>query len=709
MKTSAAIWLCTTMLLVGCGDSVTTAPATQNTTDNTTQPSNDDHSTDPVVPVTTPSEPIGANPELPGPVTDLDSDGDGVLDGDDEFPNDASRTMSLSSAHRLSLQTTFGPTPEDLSRVQSIGAERWVDEQLNAPSAYDSATDNHRTHLQRTIEIAQHIEPNTTWYGSGIFNHDEASFSIDEYQMAAWWENAIGLHPSNIAHGSDQLRQRVAFALSQLLVVSSFEPPLNRRGEGLAHYYDMLARHSFGNYRDLLGEMARSPAMGIYLSHQGNRKANASTGTSPDQNFARELMQLFTIGLYELNIDGSLNRDGNSASYPDAGTIIKPTFTEMDIVELSKVMTGWDLAANAAYGENYPYKGDYTRSMEFTAAEHEDESAGGGDGMVTLLGKSFALNSGSDGSGMDAALDALFYHRNTAPHISKHLIMRLVTSNPSAHYVARVAQVFNNNGSGERGDLKAVVRAILLDYEARNPISVGDQFGKIKEPIIAFTQLLRAMNASPLDGWMSEDGSTSVSGVYWFRAPEEHFGQGALRSPSVFNFYAPDYVPNDSYFAQRGMVSPEMKILTDQNIQSFSNKVFELTQAFEKNRITLVEGQSLSNFAADRHAGYEMLMLGDFDVPLALMKQAAGGNFNNLEPLFATSRPYKTASVNALIEYVDQLLMGGNMDTTLRSALFEFLMNSAEADHDDNFKEAWFGIKDAIRMIATSSAYMFQR
>ena len=185
MKTSAAIWLCTTMLLVGCGDSVTTTPATQNTTDNTTQPTNDGHSTDPVAPVTTPFEPMGANPELPGPVTDLDSDGDGVIDEDDEFPNDASRAMSLSSAHRLSLQTTFGPTPEDLSRVQSIGAERWVDEQLNAPSAYDSATDNHRTHLQRTIEIAQHIEPNTTWYGSGIFNHDEASFSVDEYQMAA--------------------------------------------------------------------------------------------------------------------------------------------------------------------------------------------------------------------------------------------------------------------------------------------------------------------------------------------------------------------------------------------------------------------------------------------------------------------------------------------------------------------------------------------
>jgi hypothetical protein len=217
------------------------------------------------------------------------------------------------------------------------------------------------------------------------------------------------------------------------------------------------------------------------------------------------------------------------------------------------------------------------------------------------------------------------------------------------------------------------------------------------------------MNTVPLKGWKSEDGANAVSGVYWFRAPEEHFGQAALRSPSVFNFYSPDYVPSDSYFALRGMVSPEMKILTDQNLQSFSNKVFEITQAFEKNRITLVEGQSLNSFAADRHAGYEMLMTSNFDAPLAAMKQAAGGSFNNLEPSVAINRPYKTASVNAAIDYFDHLLMGGEMDVTLRNALFEYLMNSAEADHDNNFEEAGFSVKDTIRMIATSSAFMFQR
>ena len=695
MKVTATIWLMLALLLAACSDSSSTlSPSDSGSTSS--NPAD--------------SQPVGQNPEIISPmVENPDADGDGVADADDEFPDDASRAMSLSNAHRLLLQTTFGPTFEDLGRVQAIGAERWVDEQLNAPSAYDNSNDNHRTHLQRTIEIAQHAEPNTPWYASTVFNQQEADFSVDEYQMAAWWENAIGLHPINIAHGSDQLRQRMAYALSQLLVVSSFEPPLHRRGEGLAHYYDMLARHSFGNYRELLGEMARSPVMGIYLSHQGNRKADLEMGTTPDENFARELMQLFTLGLYELNTDGSPNRDGNAGSYPDAGTALKPTFTDTDISELSKVMTGWDLVDNGYYGASFSQHGDYTKPMEFTPSENEDEIPEGGDGLVTVLGKTFALNSGADASGMDAALDVLFYHPNIAPHVSKHLIMRFVTSNPTSAYVARIAQVFINNGSGERGDLKAVLRAILLDDEALNPGPADDSFGKIKEPLIAFTQLLRAMKAVPLDGWISEDGSTPVSGVYWFRAPNEHFGQAALRSPSVFNFYTADYVPSDRFFSERGLVSPEMKIWTDQNLLEYSNKVFQITHTFEKNKITVVDGVSLSEFAASRKYGYEMLLTTNFDEPLALLKQSANGNFDNLERYFVDNRPHKTATVNAVINHYDHLLLGGEMDDNLRGALFEYLINSAESDHDDNFKEARFSIKDTIRMIATSSAYMFQR
>ena len=713
MKISVILWLFLAMLLTACGDSgsstLSTPTESESSSETSTAPTETVSPPATTTPTPSPVDPVvGQNPEPAAP-SEPDADGDGVPDSDDEFPNDASRARTLQSAHRLLLQTTFGPTSEDLGQVQTMGAERWVEQQLAAASAYDSSTDTHRTHLERTIEIAQRAEPNTAWYASSIFNHEVADFSVDEYQMAAWWENAIGLHPTNTKHGSDQLRQRMAYALSQILVVSSFEPPLHRRAEALAHYYDMLARHAFGNYRDLLGEMARNPAMGIYLSHQGNRKANPATGTTPDENFARELLQLFTIGLHELNIDGSPNRDNNPYSYPDAGTQQIPTFDETDITELAKVMTGWDLASNTRYGESYPDEGDYTQAMQFTASEHEDEVAEGGDGYVTVLGRTFALNAGADGSGMDAALDVIFNHPNIAPHISRLLIMRLVTSNPSAAYLARVSRVFLDNGAGVRGDLKAVTRAILLDEEARNP-SAGDQrFGKMKEPLLAFTQLLRAMNTVPLEGWLSEDGINQLSGVYWFRAPEDHFGQAALRSPSVFNFYTPDYVPMDSYFSLRGMVSPEMKILTDQNIQEFNNKIFEMTYTFEKNRITRVDGQSLASFAADKHYGYEMLMTSNFDEALATIQQAAGGNFDNLEPYNALNRPNKTAAVNAVIDYFDHLLLGGAMDANLRAGLFEYLMNSAESDHNDNFKEAWFSVKDTIRMIATSSVYMYQR
>ena len=638
-----------------------------------------------------------------------DSDQDGVKDSVDQYPMDASKALGLKEAHRLLLQASFGPTQTELARVQTMSAAQWVDEQLNASSAYDSEGDAHQTHLERTQEIAIKAEPSVNWYETAVFNQKEASFSLDDYQMAAWWENAIGLHPEKTLHGRDQLRQRVAYALSQLLVVSAVEAPLYRRGEGLANYYDMLARHAFGNYRDLLGEMARSPVMGVYLSHQGNRKADSEQGTTPDENFARELMQLFTVGLYELNLDGSANRDGDPASYPDTGTQLVPTYTETDISELSKVMTGWDLVDNKRYGVSASTQGDYTKPMEFTASEHEDELAEGGDGQVTVLNQSFALNAGRDGSGMDAALDILFQHPNTAPLVSKHLIMRLVTSNPSYEYVARVAKVFVNNGQNVRGDLKAVVRAILLDAEARDLSLLTPNSGKIKEPLIALAQLFRALGAVPLDGWISRDKSTSVNGVYWYKAPQSDIGQAALRSPSVFNFYTPDYVPSSGYFSERGLVSPEMKILTDQNLLAFNNVVYLATESFEKNKITRVSEKTLLEVAQSKQFWTKLVLLTNFDEALALLTQSAGGDLDNLESSKTAERPYKTAATNTVINYFDQLLLGGDMPATMRAALVEYLMNSSATNRSSSIVEAQQMIKDTVRMIATSSVYMVQK
>lgn len=614
---------------------------------------------------------------------------------------------TLPRAHRLLLQTTFGPVSSDLDRVQAIGTTAWIDEQLAKPSAYDADRDpaQHRTHLERTIEIAKHAQPGVNWDDNGTtpFNQSEAAFTVDDYQMAVWWENALGLHPTNTAHGSDQLRQRVAYALSQLLVTSAYEPPLHRRGEGLAAYYDILAKHAFGNYRDLLGEVARSPAMGIYLSHQGNRKADTSAGTRPDENFAREIMQLFTIGLYQLNSDGTPDRDSNPATLGDAGDSLVPSYTQGDIEELAKVMTGWDLVGNTAYGKNGNKQGDYTKPMEFTAAEHEQ-------GDITLLGQVLSLSSGLDNSGMDAALDVLFKHQNMGPYVSKHLIMRLVTSNPSAAYINRVATVFNDDGNGVRGNLKAVVRAILVDYEARGDVYVAqNSFGKFKEPLLAWAQLLRATGAVPLDGWIGKDGSTVVNGVYWLRNPQTYLGQAAMRSPSVFNFYNPDYVPSDVAFSGAGRVGPEMQIQTDQIFLEYNNRVRNLLLSFEKNEITVHDGNTLGAFAGSKSFGSDPVVLVNFDKELAVFSQALGGDYDNIDTTDSDGVALREKAVDALLVHLDALLLGETMTAEYKAALTEYLVKANGLKHSSNFREALNIIRNAVRLVVTSGLYMVQK
>lgn len=643
------------------------------------------------------------------------SDGQGGIASLNAFDLEVKESqLSYAEAHRLLTQATFGPTPSEIQTVMKNGAESWVDEQLAMRSAYDSIQDTHQGHLERAIQIALAAEPNTAWTENLIFNQSSAALSMSDYQMAAWWENSLG-HPLNNAHGSDQLRQRIAYALSQLLVVSHTESPLDQRGESLAFYYDIMARNAFGNYRTLLGEIARSPAMGIFLSHQGNRKADLKAATRPDENFARELIQLFSIGLYELNLDGSPNRDRNPDTYPDVGSNVIPTYTQEDVSEMAKVMTGWDLVGNNRYGNRGSTQGNYTTFMEFTPTEHEDEIAESGDGQVTVLGKSFALNSGDDGSGLDTALDILFQHPNIGPFVGRHLIMRLVTSNPSPAYIARVATVFNNNGSGVRGDLKAVVRSILLDEEARSAAKPQDPtFGKPKEPILALTQFLRAFQVQPLNGWKGRDSTTTINGVYWYRTPQNHFGQAPLRSSSVFNFYSPDFVPSDSYFIENQLVAPELQIQTDQMLVELNNRIFNIINSYEKNRIETINGKNLADFSASKGYWSGELFLINFDKELEIYEQALDGdnnkNFANMELVNpATGLRYKEQAVNALLEHLNQVLLGGVMTAEYRAGLKHYLMNGTGSRHSDNFYEAWINIKDAVRLIVTSSAFMIQK
>lgn len=655
---------------------------------------------------------INTDDDEQGDACDNDDDNDGVVDNEDDFPLDSAKVTTYTKAHRLLIQASFGPSNEAIEAIMSTGITAWVNEQLISSSAYDSTDDAHKTHLERVIQLALTLKPSADWNENDIFNKPLAHSLVDELQMTTWWENSLG-HPTNTAHGSDQLRQRVAYALSQILVVSNGETPLHRRGESLAFYYDLLNKNAFGNYRTLLSEISRSPAMGIYLSHQGNKKANLENATSPDENFARELIQLFSIGLHQLNVDGSPNRDGNANSYPDAGSNLIPSYTQQDVSEMAKVMTGWDLSGNAFYGESSYQKGDHTRLMEFMPSEHEDEIAESGDGSVTIMGTTFALNSGADGSGLDSALDILFQHDNIAPFISRHLIMRLVTSNPSSGYIARVSSIFNDNGHGVKGDLEAVVRAILLDDEARNEDNAQvSSFGKVKEPILALTQFLRAFHVRPLDGWTF--GNSSTTGVYWYAEPEKHFGQAPMRSPSVFNFYAPDFIPVDDYFAQNKLVAPELQVQSNHVLLEINNSITSIMENFEKNKIEKLKGKTLAEYAPRYRTYNRHVLLIDFDEEMAIYEQAldgdTNGDFANMELTDPnTDIRYKDQAIDALLEHLDKVLLGETMSEKYHAAIKHFLLNATGTKSNNDVEEAWINIRDAVRFIVTSNAYMIQK
>jgi uncharacterized protein (DUF1800 family) len=644
------------------------------------------------------------------------SDGDLTIENRFTLTVVEQRPVTDGMAHRLLLQTTYGPTLDEIEKVKQMGIVGWIDNQLSMKSAYTNINDGWPSHLQRTRQIALRAEPDKDWLATGVFNESSGDSSALDYQMAAWWDNALGsTAPGSSEVGSDQLRQRVAYALSQLLVTSDSVPILKLRGETLAAYYDILAQHAFGNYRTLLGEIARSPAMGVYLSHQGNGKANPTTGARPDENFARELMQLFTIGLYQLNLDGSPDRDGDSDSYPDPGNNLLATYTQRDIEELAKVMTGWDLAGNGRFGRLHVREGDYTQPMVFHSERHEDESASGGDGYVRVLGQTLSLDSGADGSGLDGALDLLFAHPNVAPYVSRHLIQRLVTSNPSPDYLARVASVFNDNGNGVKGDLGAVVRAILLDPEARDDRHMIDpSYGKAKEPLLGLTQLLRAVDTTPLNGWSSQSG-VAMNNVYWFRSPQRQLGQAALRSPSVFNFYSPDHIPRDDRFTSRSLVAPELQIQTDQMLIEYGNLIFSLLNGLEKNRIINLTDKSLTEFAGSLNHYSEKIVLTNLDAQISLFEQALEGDANrdfaSLGDASVDSQgdTPRANAIDALLEHLDLLLLGERMPPQFKAALKHYLLNSADTNRGRPLEQVRTTIRDAITMIVTSSEYMTQK
>ena len=451
--------------------------------------------------------------------------------GGDSIGPAATELPSPAQASRFLAQATFGPSLEEVRRLERIGYSSWIDDQFAKPAR------SHRAYLEARAAAIGGM-------GLGVVEND---------LFESFWGQAVG--------GEDQLRQRVAFALSQIFVVSLVDPVLAELPIGVADYLDLLGREAFGNFRTLLESVSLHPMMGVYLSSLGNRKEDGTR--VPDENFAREIMQLFTIGLYELNLDGSLKVDS-------AGAPIE-TYTSADVGGLARVFTGWSWYAG-------PSPADRTELRFDGRDPHPDRAwramqpydAGTAINLYhspsekNFLGTSIPAGSPADTEAdLRLALDRLFAHPNVGPFIGRQLIQRLVTSNPGPAYVQRVAEAFNDNGAGVRGDMKAVIRAVLLDPQARGAGPIDPHHGKLREPVLRLANFLRAFNSRSTSGRFLQIDNTDD--------PATRLGQTPLKAPSVFNYFRPGYTPAVDATTAEPLVAPEMQLVSQVSVAGYLN------------------------------------------------------------------------------------------------------------------------------------------
>ena len=431
-------------------------------------------------------------------------------------------------AARFLLQAQFSANDADIAAVRSSGFAPWLEAQLarpNGPTGWD------------WLEAQGYGDVLNT------NNYYDNSYPAD-YMI---W-NQLMTSP-------DTFRKRAALALSEYFVVSLTGLDFAWRSHAMAHYWDTLAAGAFGNYRDLLEAVTLNVALGYYLNTKGNKKEDSS-GRQPDENYSREVMQLFTIGLVQLNLDGTAKLDATGKKID--------TYTASDVSNLARVFTGFDVDQSQNVNTVIPQTGGGNRTvgnpafarlrMVQTASNHSNLAA-------TFLGASIPANTPGDAA-LKTALDTLFNHPNAAPFFCKQMIQRLVTSNPSPAYVQRVATVFSNNGAGLRGDLARVFAAILQDDEARGPAGLtATEFGKLREPILRFVQWGRTFGISSGSGtW--KIGDLSNAGT--------QLGQSPLRAPSVFNFFRPGYVPPSTALSA-GAVAPEFQLVTESSVGGYLN------------------------------------------------------------------------------------------------------------------------------------------
>ena len=415
---------------------------------------------------------------------------------------------SAAEASRFLAQASFAASDAEITRVQTLGYSAWLDDQFTQPRT--------QSHYDWMVARGYAVVANINGF-QGTDN--------------TLWRKLIS--------SPDLLRQRVTLALSEIFVVSMAGLPIPWRSFVAANYMDTLEANAFGTYRALLEAVSLSAGMGVYLNMRGNQKGDPATGRVPDENYAREVLQLFSIGLVELAADGT-----------PRGGVVTDTYGQDTVTGLAKVLTGWDFN-----GFNRTDPAWTQQPMVLNASLHAT-------GAKSFLGTTIAAGT-SGQAALTQALDTIANHANVGPFIGRQLIQRLVSSNPSAAYVGRVAAAFNNNGSGARGDLRAVIKAVLLDPEARRAPTASDTArGRLRQPIQRFVQWARTFKlSSPTGLW--DVGNLSD--------PATRLGQSPLRAPSVFNFYRPGYVPPNSALGSLGVTAPEFQITNESTVVGWAN------------------------------------------------------------------------------------------------------------------------------------------
>jgi len=523
-------------------------------------------------------------------------------------------------ASRFLIQATFGPSFEKINSLTNTTYVEWINQQMQLPPT-------------RAVEYAE----SQGWVDFPLLSNSLGRDSA-----------FLNLH----INAEDQLRQRMAYALSQIFVVSNQSGiAIEERPLFFLDYYDILVDNAFGNYRELLERVTLNDVMGSYLNTMLNRKRDVSVGVlRPDENYAREVMQLFSIGLFELNIDGTLklNAEGNPI----------PTYGLNTIENFARVFTGWNYQSDTAtefYNLGLPPD---TRPMRSWDEFHDM-------GEKTLLNGTVLPAGQTAVQDLEQALDNLFEHPNVGPFIGKQLIQRFVSSNPSPEYVARIARVFNDNGSGVRGDLGAVLKAILLDDEARNGyITMPNRFGKFKEPYIRLIALWRAFDAQRID-------SNNIFSSY-VKAFLRRLKQFPLESPTVFNFYQNDFSPSGE-LSQANLLAPEIQLLDSESVVSMATAFYEFTI---RQHNETPQNQVLGGGAT-----------------IQLQTQA----FQELVSQDLMDR-------EDLVDRLDLLLLAGSMPDEMRDILL-----GVHSQADYTVQEKWEIVIDLTNIIVQSPYYHLQR